>query len=554
MSIETSTMGDAGGFDLSLLLDTFRLEAEERLAAMEEALLALPDRLDDEELLRTIFRAVHTLKGDALTVGYTRLGELAHRAEDLLDRIRSGARELVEPAVLPLLRTTDVIREMALGTGEPPAEYAPVLAELEALLACEEAGPAAPRPATETAPAEAVDAAVEPQRTLRVGVEKLDRLLDLVGEIGVARGQLRQAIARLAPRDAAEPLRASEDADPLYLELHELVMRARLVPIGPVLRQQLRTLREVATAVGKPARLVVEDHDVEVDAKVIEQIRGPLTHLVRNAVDHGLEPAEERRRRRKDPTGTITVRAFHQGPTVLIEVADDGAGLDEKRIVAVATARGLVAEGEAAPGGEELWRLLFRPGFTTAGAVTDISGRGVGLDVVERTVAGLRGSVEVDSRPGEGATFRIRLPLTLAIIEGFGVGIGDETYLLPLESVRECVELQAADAGDGGAFGVANLRGQPLPYLRLRHSLGLQAPRPARESVVVVEDERRQVGFVVDRLHGGSQAVVKPLSGVLRGRRGLLGTTVLGDGRVALILDVPGLVRDALRASRAPAM
>jgi two-component system chemotaxis sensor kinase CheA len=232
-------------------------------------------------------------------------------------------------------------------------------------------------------------------------------------------------------------------------------------------------------------------------------------------------------------------------------VADDGGGLDRRRILAAATARGLVvADGEAASP-DDLWRVLCRPGFSTAGEVTGISGRGVGLDVVERSVGALRGAVEVESRDGEGAVFRIRLPLTLAIIEGFGVGVGAETYLLPLENVRECVELPAAQARDDGPSGVADLRGQPLPFLRLRHHLGVASPRPARESVVVVEDRRQRIGLVVDRLDGGSQAVVKPLSGALRGAGGLLGTTVLGDGRVALILDVAGLVRDALRSSRA---
>ncbi len=541
------------GFDLSLLLDTFRAEAEERLAAMEEALLGLAERPDDPDLLHTIFRAVHTLKGDSLTVGYARLGELAHVAEDLLDRLRGGDLDLLAPAVPPLLRAVDVMREMARGKDEAPAAYDAVLAALRELLRPAGGGEGDSSSSSPASPAGAASAADQPAggerlRTLRVGVEKLDRLLDLMGEIGVARGRLRQTLAGLAPRDAAEPLRAYEDADPLYLELHELVMRARLVPIGPVLRQQQRTVHDVAAAVGKPARLLVEDHDVEVDAKVGEQIRAPLAHLVRNAIDHGIEPEAERRRRGKEPVGTVAVRAYHEGPSVVVEVADDGGGLDRRRILAAAAARGLApAEGEAASA-NDLWRLLCRPGFTTAGEVTGISGRGVGLDVVERAVGALRGAVEVESRAGLGAVFRIRLPLTLAIIEGFGVGVGAETYLLPLENVRECIELPAGEARDDGPSGVADLHGQPLPFLRLRHHLGVAAPRPARESVVVVEDGRRRIGLVVDRLHGGSQAVVKPLSGALRGTGGLLGTTVLGDGRVALILDVAGLVRDALRS------
>jgi two-component system chemotaxis sensor kinase CheA len=528
------------GIDLEALRAAFRGEAEERLAEMEETLLLLADQPASEEALHTIFRGAHTVKGDALTVGFPRLAEVMRLAEDLLERVRAGVAELAARDIGVLMRVLDAARWMIGARDQPPPGHDALLRDLRDLTGSE-----APAAAVALSPAGLGEGAGDRLQTLRVGIDKLDRLLDLIGEIGVARDRTRQGLHALLGKGGGEILRDFEDADPLYLELQELVMRARLVPVAPVLRQQLRALREAASAVGKSARLRVEDNDVEVDAKVIEQIRAPLAHLVRNAVDHGLETPEGRRAAGKPAVGTVTLRANHAGATVVIEVADDGAGLDERRIVARAVEQGLMADG-AVPGGRELTRLLCRPGFSTAERVSDISGRGVGLDVVERTVAALRGSVEIESRPGQGATFRIRLPLTLAIIEGFAVGVGEETFIVPLEAVQECVELPPEARDLAGESGVISLRDHPLPFVRLRHRLAVAPATPPRESVVVVEQQGQQVGLVVDRLLGGSQAVVKPLAGALRGLPGLFGSTILGDGRVALILDVAGLLRAEL--------
>jgi two-component system chemotaxis sensor kinase CheA len=530
------------GIDLEALRAAFRGEAEERLAEMEETLLLLAEQPASEEALHTLFRGAHTVKGDALTVGFPRLAEVMRLAEDLLERVRAGTAELAARDVGVLMRVLDTARWMVGTRDQPPPGHEALLRDLRDL-----AGNDAPAPAAAVTLAQAGvgEGAAGRLQTLRVGIDKLDRLLDLIGEIGVARDRTRQGLHALLGRGGGDLLRDFEDSDPLYLELQELVMRARLVAVAPVLRQQLRALRESASALGKAARLRVEDNDVEVDAKVIEQIRAPLAHLVRNAVDHGLETPEGRRAAGKPAVGTVTLRAIHAGATVVIEVADDGAGLDERRIVERAVERGLLAEG-ATPGPRELTRLLCRPGFSTAERVSDISGRGVGLDVVERTAAALRGSVEVESRPGEGATFRIRLPLTLAIIEGFAVGVGEETFIVPLEAVQECIELPAEAGGLAGESGVLSLRDHPLPFVRLRHRLAVAPATPPRESVVVVEQQGQQVGLVVDRLLGGSQAVVKPLAGALRGLPGLFGSTILGDGRVALILDVAGLLRAEL--------
>lgn len=343
-----------------------------------------------------------------------------------------------------------------------------------------------------------------------------------------------------------EILEAHREADRLYLDLQELVMKARMVPVGPLFQQQLRVVRDLARAQGKQVQLAVEGADVEVDTSIVEHIRDPLTHMVRNAVDHGIETPEERSRRGKPATGQLVLRAFHEGGSIVVQVEDDGGGLDRARIAAKAKALGLSPEP-----GDALLRLIFEPGFSTSERVTDVSGRGVGLDVVRRNVEALHGSVSAESPEGRGTTITLRLPLTLAIVQGFRVGVGGETYILPLDSVVECLDLPAGGGGTGEATGVLGLRGQPLPFLRLRRHLGVPGDAPGREAVVVVRHGGATAGIAVDQLLGESQTVIKPLSRLFQGLPGISGSSILGDGRVALILDVGGLLREALRRAQA---
>jgi two-component system chemotaxis sensor kinase CheA len=379
-------------------------------------------------------------------------------------------------------------------------------------------------------------------------VHKLDRMLDLSGEIAIARGRLAEMLERGA--SAADVLEAHRETDRLYLDLQELIMKARMVPIGPSFHQHVRTVRDIATAQGKQARLVVEGEDVEVDTAVIEYVRDPLTHMVRNALDHGIEAPEVRRAAGKDPCGRLVLRAYHEAGSMVIQVSDDGAGLDRKRIADKAVAMGLAADG-ARLSDEDLARVVFEPGLSTAERVTELSGRGVGMDVVRRNVEALRGSVALESERGLGTTVTIRVPLTLAIIQGFKVGIGEEAYILPLDAVVECLELPAEETASSAESGVVNLRGKPLPYLRLRDHFGLSGARPPRENVVVVQHGAQTAGVVVDALHGESSTVIKPLGVMFKAIPGVAGSSILGNGRVALILDVAGLLRDALRRAAA---
>jgi two-component system chemotaxis sensor kinase CheA len=381
-------------------------------------------------------------------------------------------------------------------------------------------------------------------RTLRVDVETLDRLLDLSGEMAVARGRLREILERAGEPEALE---AHREADRLHADLQELAMRVRLLPVGPSFARQARTLREAAAALGKTARLEVSGEGIEADTKVLEQMGDPLTHLVRNAVGHGIEAPAVRAVRGKDPCGRVSLRASRETGSILIEVADDGAGLDRARILETARERGLVDGAASSLTDSEVHHLIFEPGFSTAREVSDVSGRGVGLDVVRKNVEALRGSLTVRSREGEGTTFTIRLPLMLTIIQGFGLEVSGETLVVPLESVVECLDLPAESQRGDDATGLIDLHGEPLPFVRLRRHLGFAPGTPGREQVAVVQHRERRVGLVADSLLGEAQAVVKPMGRLFEDVASVAGSTILGNGRVGLLLDVATVVEDARR-------
>ena len=373
--------------------------------------------------------------------------------------------------------------------------------------------------------------------------------MTLAGEIAISRGRLLQILEEHAVPGALE---AHQDAAQLQAELQELVMQVRMVPVGPILRQYVRTVRDLATAQGKLARVVIEGEDVEVDTTIVEHLRDPLTHMIRNALFHGIEMPEVRSAKGKDPCGSIALSAWREAGSIVIELTDDGAGFNRDRIVEEARRRGLADEPEKLADAE-LYRLVFEPGFSTAESVTEWSGRGMGMDVVRERIAALRGSIAIESWPDAGTSIKIRLPLTLAIIEGFGVGIGAETYVIPVDRVVECMELpRAARAGARDARACSSCAAR-----RCRTCACATCSRPAtapaeRESVVVVRHDLSRAGIVVDRLHGQSQAVIKPLGELCsRACAGLCGSTILGDGRVAFILDVPGLLETVLARSAA---
>ncbi|HYO59538.1 chemotaxis protein CheA [Archangium sp.] len=527
--------------DREWLLATFTEESGELLTEMEETLVSLEEH-PDEERLRSIFRGAHTVKGAAAALGYSGMADLSHVLEDVLETLLERRLPVTDAHVTLLLAAVDRLRAqleaVRAGQARPAEEHAELVARLAA---CREAlrQQEAPR---EVYAARAEEPAGEGRRgrTLRVDVEKLDRIATLTGEVAIARTRLARV---LATGTAEEALEMHLEADRLHEELRDEVMRVRMVPVGPLFRQHLRTVRDLTRVERKWARLVLEGEDVEVDTALVEGLREPLLHLVRNAVDHGLETPEERRAAGKEVCGTLVLRAFHEPGSLVVELSDDGRGLRHDRLREKARGLGMDPERMTV---EELEELVFLPGLSTAEAVTEVSGRGVGMDVVRQSVEALRGQVTLRSEEGRGTTVTLRVPLTLATIQGFSVGVGEETYVLPLEAVRECLELPAEHSGQPGG-GVLNLRGRALPYLRLREVLGVRGPGSGRESVVVLGHGGSRAGLVVDALYGEGQCVLKPLGRLFLHLPGVSGSTILGSGRVGLVLDVPTLLRTAIR-------
>ena len=528
-------------------MPTFLGESEDCLGVLEQQFLLLDRARTQEELdaaIAELFRAAHTLKGNAESMGFDAIARCAHALEGVLDAIRRRTVAVGPSVVTVLLNGHDALRAMLATAAE--GGLPDTAAHEEAMHALTEAatGHAEAPAAAPGNPSAALGATADAlaRKSLRVDLSTLDQAVTHTGELSIALSRLR---AILGPQDQAQD--ALHEVDRLFGNLRELMMRLRLVPIGPMLRQQLRPIRDLAASHGKLARLVVEGDDVEVDAAVRDGLRDPVTHMVRNALDHALEKPEVRTRAGKEPFGTITLRARREAGWVVVEVCDDGAGFQRARILQRARALGLVKDG-ATPSDDEVLRLVLAPGFSTAETVTDLSGRGVGMDVVARNVATLKGSVFIRSVEGRGSVVTIRVPLTLAIIDGFAVESGAETYVIPMESVRECVGLRSVERADAQVArqGVVNLRGEPLPYVQLGAVLGLPAQRDTGANVVVLEHDGLRAGLLVDVLHGETEAVVRPLGGGLGPVDRVAGATILGDGRVALILDVPAILRAAV--------
>lgn len=538
-------------FDREAVVQSFAAESEEGLAAMESILLEMEDRPEQDQAVASIFRVVHTLKGNALLLGFETLSVFAHEVENVLDRLRSKTLTLSPAVTSLLLASVDALRAAVAacvaGVADVVPRYEQLRKQLEQIAAGESAHeiPAdVEESADNSAPAE-LPASATRSKTLRVSVEKLDKLLNLTGEISIARGRVRQMLEKLGADDVSSVLDAHADIDRLFLELQETIMRARMVPLGPVFRGCVRAVHDMAEKLGKKAELEISGEDVEVDTSVTELIRDPLMHMVRNALDHGIELPDQRRTAGKHPRGHLELKAEHQGGTVVIELSDDGRGIDLGEVREKAKANGWLQTDERASD-QELYRLLFRAGFSTSDKVTDVSGRGVGLEVVRRNIEALRGTVQVSSQPGVGTTMTIRLPLTLAILDGFLVGVGTETYVTPLENAVECLDFPAEHVTGPKGSAVIDFRGRPLPLLRLRNVFDVEGNSGTREKVLIVRQQNALAGLIVDEFYGQRQVVIKSLGRLSQSAYGVSGSTILGDGKVALLLDVARLMNDAV--------
>ena len=377
-------------------------------------------------------------------------------------------------------------------------------------------------------------------RSIRVDAEKLDNLINLVGELIIAAARTDLVGRRARSTELQE---CTSSLSTLVQHVRDSALQLRMVKIAATFNRFQRVVHDVSRELGKDIGLMVAGEETELDKTVVEKISDPLMHLVRNAIDHGIEPAEVRAARGKPARGTVKLNAFHDSGSIVIEVSDDGGGLRKDRIVAKAAERGLIEPGRKLSD-REIYALIFEPGFSTAEKVTNLSGRGVGMDVVKRNIVALRGSVDVRSEEGVGTTVTVRMPLTLAMINGFLVGLGNSVFVIPLDMIDECLELSAEPGHD-----YTNVRGQVLPFVRLRDVFAVEGARARRESIVVVNFAGRRAGLVVDTLLGEFQTVIKPLGRSFQHVRCIGGATILGTGDVALIVDVPALLEQSRRAA-----
>ncbi|WP_165665870.1 chemotaxis protein CheA [Metapseudomonas otitidis] len=470
--------------------------------------------------------------------------------EGAFDFVREEGRIRILPPNAPLARYAELLAEQA-DEGETQRQR---LLRCGTLSEAELASLDALRPAEMSDATQAETLAAEPSETtavgkalketartsgdtnlIRVDAGKLDQLINLVGELIIAGANTRMLAQGCGLVNMSE---SAETLSRLVEEVRDSALTLRMVQIGATFNRFQRVVRDVSKELGKDIVLRISGGDTELDKTVVEKIGDPLTHLVRNAMDHGIEPAEQRRASGKPLQGMVRLNAYHEAGGIVIEVSDDGGGLNPQKILAKAVQRGLVTEGQQLTD-KDTFNLIFEPGFSTADQISNLSGRGVGMDVVKRNIAALRGTVELDSRLGAGTCVRIRLPLTLAIIDGFLISVGSSSYVVPLDMVEECIELPSSDLDD---LEQLDLRGDVLPFIRLRNLFEEASLRPRRENVVVVSYAGVRAGLVVDQLHGEFQTVIKPLGKVFGQVPSLSGFTILGSGAVALILDIPGLL------------
>ena len=657
--------------DMNEIHAIFFEESFEGVDTMEAGLLKLDAQSTDSELVNTIFRAAHSIKGGAATFGFSAVSDFTHGVETLLDQLRSGQRQVSDELVGVLLASVDVIRDMleafqqgrnpdtdaiarcqadidqqlsgaAAATSSPasavtveslPGEWqirfvpqqdifktgnepirifrelsqlgeltvhsalqsgvdfdqidpencycqwklglrgdiareeieacfdwvreqceleitAPALDVAPSVLPQTVASVAAvPSPNDEPAPRPTV-AAAKDSGSIRVSIDKIDALLNLVGELVITQSML----ARFGDREHAGSTQGLRDGlmvlERHTRELQESAMQIRMLPIGASFNRFKRLVRDISAKLGKKVELKLSGEETELDKTVLEKMSDPLVHLVRNSLDHGIEMPEERRAAGKPETGVLHLSAYHEGGSIVIQVEDDGAGLHKERILAKAIERGLVSPNEQLSE-EQIHHLIFQPGFSTAAALSDLSGRGVGMDVVRRNITDLGGRIDIRSTQGQGSCLKIRLPLTLAILDGQLVRVGDDVYIFSLRSIVETVLVAPAELSSlAGKGSVYRLRDEYIPTVRLRDYFSLDCEQPSAtylerggQLMVVVETDGRRVGLFVDELLDQQQVVIKSLEENYLPVSGLAGATILGDGSVALIVDVPSLVQ-----------
>lgn len=594
-----SIVGAHGGGlldEMDDIIQEFLAESYENLDQLDQDLVALESDPSSHALLSSIFRTVHTIKGTSGFLGLDTLEKVSHSGENLLAELRDGKRVMDRPTTDVLLLLTDVLREMLgaieAGKSDSSVDSSEILQAIDSLEeAVQENEPAqqakpvqqveaepqpkahpepqveasaAPHGASQTeTPGKESEPALEvsqtsdtpgaesqvrsvAETTVRVDVSLLDALMRQVGELVLVRNQIDRMVSEF---ENVELQRATQQLNLISGELQEGVMKTRMQPIDHLWSRMPRVVRDLGTSLGREVNLVMEGRETELDRSLLEAVKDPLTHLVRNAVDHGIEPPDVREAHGKPRQGTVTLRAYHAGGQVVVEVSDDGYGIDPQAVGRAAVAKGLRTEAQVQSLSlSDVRDLLFEPGFSTSTTVTSVSGRGVGMDVVRANIENIGGSVDLESVVGEGTTWRLRIPLTLAIMPTLTVECGANVFAIAQINLLELVAIEETDGAHGieyvGSAPVYRLRGALLPLVSLAEVLGLEANG---ESVIaVMQVDQQRFGLMVDRVLNNEEIVVKPLSQRVKQVGLYSGATVLGDGTVALILDIQAIARRAL--------
>ncbi len=552
------------------MVQEFITEAVGHLESAEAALLALDEDPNNLENVNALFRSFHTIKGVAGFLSLKQIGALSHAAENLLDLARNGKLTLDSGKIDLVLASCDLMKAMvndlrdAIAQNRAPATQSG-LGELIGRLDDAASGKDTPAASTGTAtpsagssktpaagegaaPAGTPAKSTTGDNTVKVATERLDSLINMVGELVIAQSMVAQD---LSGADLSANQRLSRNMGHLgkiTRELQDLSMSMRMVPIQGVFQKMARLVRDLSKRFGKEIEINLVGGETELDRNVVEAISDPLVHMVRNSLDHGIEPPEEREKAGKPRTGHVELRAYHQAGSIVIEISDDGRGINKARVIRKAIDAGILREDQDISD-TEAYKLIFHAGLSTAEKLTDVSGRGVGMDVVRKNVEAMRGRIDITSTLGKGTTFTIRLPLTLAVIDGLVVRVGNEQYIIPITSVEQNLRPRAEQLSTVQNRGeMCMVRGELLPLIRLYEHFGIepQAREPTEALVVIVQDDTRRCCILVDELVGQQQVVIKSLGGI-GAVEGISGGAILGDGNVSLILDIPGIVDLASR-------
>ncbi len=560
--------------DVSLILD-FIAESVEHINSAEAALLELETKPDDgdKELLNRILRAFHTIKGLAGFLNLTDIGSLAHAAENLLDQTRKGQLTLAGESIDVLFESISMMKEMGAGLSEAVETHKPVAEQkylpqllgklktaaegqtlaasldspegqkndekIDEILAAVDQSKPEDMASQVTAKAETVSG----DGKIKVSTDRLDNLINMSGELVIAQSIIAGKVNKSLGSEHSLCSKVAHQGK-IVRELQELSMSMRMVPIHGAFQKMARLVRDLSHKAGKNINFVTVGEETELDRSIVDKIVDPLLHMVRNSIDHGIEPPEEREKVGKNPVGRIELRAFHQAGNVVIEIDDDGRGLNKERILKKAVESGIIKDGRELSE-QEIFDLIFHAGFSTVEKVTDVSGRGVGMDVVKKDIESLRGKIYTNSTPGKGTTFTVRMPLTLAIIDGQIVKVGDERYIIPINSMLRSFKptpKQLSSVQNRGE--IAMVRGQLIPVVRLYKLFGVvpKSEDVTESLLVIVEEGSERCCLLVDELLDQQQVVIKNLGKDLGKVKGISGGAIMGNGKVSLILDIPGII------------